>query len=326
MARRSCPVVALLTTLVLALFAGLAADPPALLRPPPRALPLLAAAAAAPTGAPGCPPPPPLGAILVYHSRPQAVLEVLRAFRRHYPASHLHLACDDGCHNLTAAAARFGAAHTGPARITSKLPHGTFHLLRAQAHTFVEVLRGALEGMREEFFLWLQTDVLVLQPVASRLAYDLNGYAPDKSIVGGPEKFARKWAPRALPTIPLAGVGGSVMRTSFFRALFSRPDIHALVDDLYNECQFEYRGRWEGDGNKGLGDDFLFSALTAAANGSIGTYSGFIEEHDVRSNYMRMLGTVEVLHGFKALYNAAPTEEDREVLGAHWEARLSAPA
>lgn len=267
---------------------------------------------------------PDVAALFVFYDKPHAAIAAISAYRAAYPATRLYLACDDGCLNFSGVAAHFNATYDGRAhRISSKLPGASFHLLVAEAHTFIRMIGAALEGMREEFFLILETDVRVERRIESPLRYDINGYAPDKSVVGGAERFARNHNGNTLPTIPLAGIGGSILRTSFFRALAAHPGIHAAIDELFAEAQTEFRGRTVGNGNSGLGEDYVFSSLTQAFNGTIGTYSGYVEDKiDVHSVYMKMLGTVEVLHNFKALYGSPVTPADEAVLGPHWEERL----
>lgn len=122
-----------------------------------------------------------LGAFFVYFRNARSALNALRTYRAAYPApSHLYMACDAGCLDLRKAADHFGAVHDGIAHlITPKTKPGTYYS-RATANTFLRVLREALKGMHDPFFIILEDDVEVLQRVTSPLLFDVNGAVFDK--------------------------------------------------------------------------------------------------------------------------------------------------
>lgn len=292
------------------------------------------AAAVLASGAACAPPQPPdLGAVFIYYNNPKAVIHVLKKYRSFYPAGDLFMACDDGCQNLTAIADYYGAVHDGRAhRITSKIGDNTFHMYRREAHVYIDVLAEALRGIRQPYFIQLQNDVDIRKRVASPLLYDMNGYGFDKAILGGPEKWLRSKNPHALERVPVSGIGGSIHRTAFFRDLLNRPDIHALVDELYVYANQSYRSpidpngapRLVGNHHNGLGDDYLLTTLCAAFNGTVGHYWGFVEEWpiDWHVTFMKTLNTIEVLHNFKEKYGQGLTDEEKAIAGPNYEEKL----
>lgn len=298
--------------------------------PPARTLRGDAAAPPAPCAAPSA---PDLGAVFIYFNNPKAVFHVLTQYRHFYPTADLFMACDDGCMNLTKIADHFNATHDGrPHRMTSKIGDNTFHMLRREAHVYIDVLAAAVRGIRQDYFIQLQNDVDIRKRVASPLLYDMNGYGFDKSILGGPEKWLRARNPRALDRVPVSGIGGSIHRTAFFRELLGRPDIHALIDELYEFANSTYRSpidpngvpRLVGNGINGLGDDYLLTTLAAAFNGTVGHFWGYVEEWpiDWHVTFMKTLNTIEVLHNYKEMYGRGLTDDEKAIAGPLVEQRM----
>ena len=248
----------------------------------------------------------------IYFARPRALLHTLRAYRAAYPHARLHMACDAGCHNFTAAADHFGASHDGRAHaLTAHFDGGAYMNLDAAPH-YLEAVRAAVTGMTEPWFILLEDDVWVRKRIASPLLFDINGWAPDKSIVGVAEAFVRARNPAAPEIIPLAGFGGSVYRTAAVRDALAAPTLEADLRELY-----------DGGKVRHYGPDYLLGSLIAARNGTLGTFCGYVEDAEVRARYMKMLDTVEVLHSYKELYSRTDLPpEDKEILGPLWENHL----
>jgi hypothetical protein len=307
--------------------------------------------ATAPPPAPSAPPfpPPPLaaaharghnlslGGVYIYHSNALATLSVLRQYRAAYADARLFMACDAGCLDLRAAATHFGAAHDGAAHlITPKKKRGGYYD-RMSADAFVRVLRAALDGMADPFFILLEDDVAVLARVASPLPYDINGAVLDKQVIGGPLEWARahRRAPRRagadgadgddgddVNEIPLAGFGGAIFRTDFFRGLLR--DAAALTEDL--DALFAAAAAGEPP-FVALGTDYLLASLAVGHGGSVGNFEGFCdfnEESERHCRGMRARGELEVLHGVKDLYGHDDwaTPADLAILGGSWRNEL----
>jgi hypothetical protein len=274
------------------------------------------------TGGVRAPPPPPsdglpaIAGIYVYYRRPKAFLHSVAAFRAAYPTSTLVMVCDEGCFDYTRAAAHFGARDDGRVhQIVAKNVHAAFYIGPQQAKNFLAAYRDAVNGMAEPFFLQLEDDVHVLKRVASPLRHAINGWAPDKRVVGGAADYVRARNPGAPAELVLGGFGGSVYATAFWRAILNRPDIGAEVDALYAAGAAA-----AGGGHATYGIDYIMASLLYRFNGSLGTYDGYVESFEPRAAGMRAAGRVEVLHGFKELYSNHPlTWDERELLGPGYE-------
>jgi hypothetical protein len=257
----------------------------------------------------------PIAGVYVFNRRPTPFLHSLRAYRRAYPQENLYLFCDNGCYNYTRAASHFGAKFDGrPREIVTKNAHRAFYIGPANAKAFLVTYREAVNNMNEPFFIQLEDDVFVIKAVATPLKYDINGWAPDKFLVGEAEAYVRTRNPEAPPTLTLGGFGGCIFRTSFWKRILNLPTIEEEIDALYDHGKVQ-----------SYGVDYIFASLVYRFNGTLGPFDGYVEAFEPRADGMRREGKVEVLHGFKDLYKTDHlfTWEDREILGPDFERTIN---
>ena len=278
------------------------------LAPPP---PLAARAPPSPSPSPSD---PELAGLYIFYRNPAAFLQTLRSYRAAYPTASLHLFADDGAHNFGAAARHFNATFDGVARRITAKKKGSTYFGRPNADVALGVVRAALSGVTEPFLILLEDDVIVRRRVRSPLLYDIQGCAWDhKTITGYPEEFVRRRGGGGDNPLPLTGFGGSVFRARALRRAAS--PTAAELDELYQHAE---------DGT--LGTDYLFGALVAAANGTLGCFDGFVEAgwERARAEQLEREGRLEVAHGEKGAYGRALSAEDLAVLGPGWERALLA--
>jgi hypothetical protein len=267
---------------------------------------------------------PAVAGFYIYFEHVKAVVHAVQAFRAAYPTSTLVMHCDNGCFNLTHLARAVNATHgDGPKSIARK-GVGGMYLGRAEAERYALLMRDAVNLMPEPFFVLLEDDVFVMKRIRSELAFDINGWAPDKRIKEHAEDYVRSRNPMAPFEIPLSGFGGSVYRTDFFRRVLNSPTLGAELDALFGLVGLEDGKPVEESKRPKLfyGPDYVFGSLAVAHMGTLGTFCGYVESFEERAVLMRQEGMVEVLHGFKDLYSENPSAEEEALLGPVWRSRL----
>ena len=257
----------------------------------------------------------PIAGVYVFYRRPRAFMHAIDAYRIQYPQENLYMFCDNGCFNYTNAAIYYHAKFDGkPRNIVAKNSHGAFYIGPTQAKIFLATYREAVNTMTEPFFIQLEDDVYTIKQVKSKLLYDINGWAPDKRVVGEAETYVRSKNPFAPKELILGGFGGCIFRTSFWRRILNRPDIDDEVDELYHHGKVH-----------AYGIDYIMASLVYRFNGTLGTFDGYIEAFESHANQRRAENKVEILHGFKDQYKYSLTWLDREILGSKYEEPLTIP-
>lgn len=257
----------------------------------------------------------PIAGVYVFYRRPRAFMHAIEAYRRNYPQENLFMFCDNGCYNYTGAAKYARARFDGqPRNIVAKNSHGAFYIGPTQAKIFLGTYREVVNTIDEPFFIQLEDDVFTIKQVKSKLLHDINGWAPDKRVVGEAETYIRSKNPYAPKELILGGFGGCVFRTSFWRQILNRPDIDTEVDELYHHGKVH-----------AYGIDYIMASLTYRFNGTLGTFDGYIEAFEPEADRLRKENKVEILHGFKDMYKFGLTWQDREILGSFYENALTIP-
>jgi hypothetical protein len=292
-------------------------------------------------GGAGAPPPPrarsfdlppyrndTVGAVLVAFQNPRAVLRTLRLFRDAYPEGDLVLVCDDGCYNYSATAAHFGAHWEGVARrLTTKTDPG-WYLRPPQLLAFFRALAYALPLIGSRYYLHLETDTAVHARLPPGPRYTLSGIVPVASgwFTGAEQYYGASlnpffkrdaWPPSPNPNypgfqIPYGGQGGTLLHTGFMRALATQPEEHVRAEvALLGGCSTT------------AGVDYVMTALAYRFNGTVGPLAGAVNRPE---NYPQdMVAAAAVVHPDKSDYGAPLNDEDRRILGPHWETPLRAP-
>ena len=269
-----------------------------------------------------------VGALLVVFQNPRAVLRAMRLFREAYPEGDLVLLCDDGCHNYSAAAAHFGAHWEGRARrLTTKTDPG-WYLRPPQLLAFYRALAYALPLIGSKYYLYLETDSAVHARLPPGPRYTLSGIVPVSSgwFVGAEQyygatlnpSFVRDaWPPSPNPNypgfqIPYGGQGGTLFHTGFVRAVVTQAEEHVRAEvALLGGCSTT------------AGVDYVMSAMVYRFNGTVGPLVGHV--NGPQAFPPEEVAHAAVVHPDKSDYGAPLSEEDRRILGPHWEEPLAAP-
>lgn len=256
---------------------------------------------------------PHVAGVYVYYKRPKAFMHSITAYRAAYPTANLFMLCDEGCYNFSGAALRFNAHYDGlEHQIVVKNVHSAFYIGPAQAKTFLSVYRNAVNAMTEPWFIQLEDDVFVMKRIQSKLEHAINGWAPEKRLIGQAADYVRERNPDAPKELVLGGFGGSVYNTAFWRAVLNRDDIDAEVDALYGHGK-----------ERAYGIDYIMASLCYRFKGTLGTFDGYVESFEDRYQSMNEAGIIEVLHGYKSLYQNHPlTWDEKMTLGQPFEDSL----
>jgi hypothetical protein len=256
-----------------------------------------------------------IAGLYIVYRRPKAFLSVAQSFRDVYPSANFFIACDAGCFDYRRVVAGLHATWAGPFRLTIK--NGRMFLATEECLALFDVWRGALARISEPFFMILEDDVKVIQRVKSKLCCDLNGAV----TFAGMEPLVEQWILKRNPKpnsinnggfLYLAGMGGNLVRTEYWRPKLASPELPATVASLITETGV-------------AAIDGILSALVYAWNGTVGFYDGYGFGWSPEMGVKLAAGGIEVEHDAKSTYTLNLTKEDLEALGPGWEKPLNLP-
>jgi hypothetical protein len=256
---------------------------------------------------------PSVGAVYVTHRRPKAFLHAMTAFRAAYPEGDIVVLCDRGCHNYSKAAKHFGATYFDDPRQLSTKQSGAIYVGREEAKAFVSSYRDAVNLIKNPYWMQLEDDVFVFRRIPN-LPFQINGWAPDKHVKNEAERYVRNITKDMEQELKLGGFGGCVYETKFWRTVFNDKYLDDFVKGYFDA------------GVSGVGQDYLFSSILYARNGTMGPMEGYVERFHGDLVMKLAMGKVTVFHGFKDLYNdvspeTALTDEELQILGDNWISR-----
>jgi hypothetical protein len=177
-----------------------------------------------------------------------------------------------------------------------------------EALNVIRAYRDAVNLIKEPYYVQLEDDVYVLQRIRTPLLGNINGMAKDKSIVGGAEEYILRHEPHP-PYLYLGGFGGCVYETAFWKRILNLPTIEDEIRDLYQKAD-------------NYGVDYIMSSLLWRFNGTMHDWTGYIENFREDSQERLARGEIEVLHGYKHMYNKGKgtlTWDERDFLGAGFD-------
>ena len=121
---------------------------------------------------------PRFGAYFQCHKNPLATYKVLESFRKFYPSNTIVLVSDNG-YNYEGMAEKFnctyGHCNENLVYIHRKMDDGS-HIQHGMK--LMKRICDALLYIKEEYFMWLEDDVIINQKVIDNFRYDINGYCP----------------------------------------------------------------------------------------------------------------------------------------------------
>ena len=147
------------------------------------------------------------------------------------------------------------------------------------------------------------------------LTAQINGWAMDKRLVNEAGRFIKAIRGDPNEELILGGFGGSIYERAYWRRVLTDPGIEKFVSDYFDA------------GVKGVGQDYLFSGILYAHNGTMAECPGYAEVF--YNDLVRRLAMheVTVFHGFKHLYHDDDklTAAELEILGPDFRVQNYGP-
>lgn len=243
-----------------------------------------------------------LGAYYPCYKQPKALIASIRSFRAWYPDTSLVVVCDNGFDYSKFVTDMNGRYIHCNDQLGSSVTN--FFSSREKATEFLRRFFRGVSMIEEDYFMYLEDDVLLFRPVApGSLKWDLTGmnrcYArlPDSMV-----EHLRRYNPGVSKGHYYGGCGGSIYRTHFVKEKL-------LNIDIEKELQ-EYEPF-----NPAFDSDILLSYLVLKYGGTVGgPPDDFMETHDPRYN-MGSSFCITVLHQYKELYNKPLDDDEKKLLG-----------
>lgn len=227
-----------------------------------------------------------IGAYYQCYKRNNCVDFVLNNYRKFYSDSSVILVCDGG-NDHTDLSNKYNCKYFYDQKIGTQ-KNLLFNDVDS-IFTFFERMSKYINLIDEDFFILLEDDVYIMNEISyDDLKYDINGCNFGETLDTRLNHLLKTSESRYY----LGACGGSILRTSFFKEIFSNMD--SVRDDIKKYCYLTDSNRWASDQ--------IITFLCWKYNGTIGQYNGFCETWYDDYNKRKDDGSIEVLHQYKELY------------------------
>lgn len=227
-----------------------------------------------------------LGAYFQCHKNPYATYKCLESFRKHYPNNTIILLSDNG-YDYSEMAKYFDCIYIHSFEsipfiyndMDSRLLHG---------NKLINRIKESIGLIKEDYFIWLEDDVLINDKITDIFKYDLNGYCPNfvSSFWNINEIYKKYNFIEPNKQYVWSGQGGSVFKKeSILQYLSNKP----VIDDVLNNWVIY-------NFTSNICQDFLLSMIIHFNNGTIGYYDGHMDCTYMNEN-------IKVQHQYKYWYN-----------------------
>jgi len=209
---------------------------------------------------------PSFGAYFQCHKNPLSTYQCLESFRKVYPTSSIVLVSDNG-YDYSKMAGVFGCTyihcHTNLVYIHRNMNDGS-HV--EHGLNLMKRIVDALEHIKEDYFMWLEDDVVINKPVEDLFRYDINGYCPHSfnkdTLIEVNKKYSHV---DPLHDYRWSGHGGSVIKkSSLLRCFCNTITARNLLENWHTFKLLPDE----------LPQDYFFSLLLILNKCTIGPYSG----------------------------------------------------
>ena len=244
---------------------------------------------------------PEFGAYFQCHKNPLATYKVLESFRQFYPSNTIVLVSDNG-YNYEGMAEKFNCAYLhcneNLVYIHRKMDDGS-HVQHGMK--LMKRIYDALLHVKEDYFMWLEDDVIINQKVIDNFRYDINGYCPHsfkkETLCELNKKYPfieKDWDYR------WSGHGGSIFNKQSFIGMAQCED--NAMDLLENWHKYHLLP-------DELPQDYFFSLLMIINKGSVGPYFGHA---DGVNNQIDK--SIYVQHQYKKFYGDLLPDDKRYLI------------
>lgn len=246
---------------------------------------------------------PTIGAFYQCHKQPKALIRVLQYFRKVYPENTVVLVSNNG-DNMENIAKFFNCHYIHSLQSNSK--HSVYFSDEEGVKLYVKRIYEAAQKIKEDYILLLADDVHVFKPITN-LRYDLNGgegYWRGR-LKNRLKNIFRKNKIKYSRYDDMRAFGdGFIMRKKFILEHFNN------IDEPLRKFTADIKKRYNGL----LPSDVCINTLTVYYDGTVGPYLGWYERTRLFYWPRRLLGTIQVSHQEKSLYNKTLSQEEKNIL------------
>jgi hypothetical protein len=234
-----------------------------------------------------------IGAYYQCYRQRHALNFVLKKFRESYPNSSCILSCDGG-EDYTKESEEFSCFYKHYQKLESDKKNLVFNTEKTCIE-FILRLRENLHLIREDYFILLEDDVVVLKQInLESLQYDINGCNKNEFLSNEVQSLLKNYgfSPKNSQRFFYGAAGGSILKKTFFEKILRNEQ--SLIGDIKNYCTLSPTNLWASDA--------VLSFLCYKNGGTIGQYDGYAETWYPDIALRMNAGSVEVLHQFKNFY------------------------
>ena len=241
------------------------------------------------------------GAYYQCHKEPYATYTVLESFRKWYPDASIVLVCDNA-YDYSAMAKHFDCEYIHSKRNICSWLYDVY----SGAHinhgiSMIDRIVSGLAYIKEDYFMWLEDDVILNGKVDNVFKYDINGYCPHR-LNPDTTKALNEFYPHIDPNgdYRWSGHGGSIIKKKTFLSAVNNNDI--VRDVLYNWHNYHLL-------KDQIVQDYFFSLLIHLNNGTVGPLNGHAD-----GPLDRCEPSIIVQHKYKAKYGKKLPDELKHLI------------
>ena len=265
---------------------------------------------------------PKFGAYYQCHKNPYATYKCIESFRKFYPDASIVLVSDNG-YDYTEMAKWFHCEYIHYNEnmwliweynndVVNLAPGNIYEMLRKKyvepIHWVNKLFERFSEGfskIKEEYFIWLEDDVVINNIVNDPLLCDINGYNPNSYHISMKIPLSKTYTNIDInKKYTWSGGGGSIFhKTNILKYMKNREVIDEIVNNWaqYNFCT-------------NIVCDILLSTITHINGGTVGACNGI---SDGPCDYPHP--NISVQHQYKKYYGVQLPDELKQLVMLDWQ-------
>jgi len=240
------------------------------------------------------------------HKQPKSAIAALASFRKIYPTSSVHMFCDNGF-DFSHVAEHFGCKYE---YLSNKSGKGDtlYFLSKEQVMSYMKRFVYTAQNSTEDFLMILEDDFRIYKKI-KKLKFDWNCLKPNHHFTGRKLTSLLRARNRSIPwyisNMYFTGVGGAMVNRAFLVDYFSD---EKKLENAVDEVSPYILKQWGA-----MPQDAILTALILYFGGTAGVYLGFTEAHYWKYRLKPFLGSFDVVHADKSLYNLPLSEDENKI-------------
>lgn len=240
------------------------------------------------------------------YKQPKSAIASLISFRKIYPTSTIHMFCDNGF-DFSHVASHFDCKYE---YLSNKSGKGDtlYFLSKEQVMSYMKRLVYTAQNSTEDFLMILEDDFRVYKKI-EKLKFDWNCVKPDHHFTGEKLTSLLRVHNDSIPTyvrnMYFTGCGGAMASRAFLVDNFSDSN---KLENAVDEVSPYILNQWGA-----MPQDAILTALILYFGGTAGMYLGFTEARYLRYRLKPFLGSFDIVHNDKSLYNLPLSEDENKI-------------